>query len=139
MDKIFEDEFMDVQAGLVSLCLETIENNADRIYVYCSIEEKSQSFNACFRCGGEIKTLNQMGIPMRRMVQFLRTGSGDLQKVRDVCANYGKPVPTEMKMVYDVQMGKFESKYRYEEICSAKTQKAASEVFDEWVEEIRRE
>ena len=62
-----------------------------------------------------------------------------MQKVRDVCANYGKPVPTEMKMVYDVQMGKFESKYRYEEICSAKTQKAASEVFDEWVEEIRRE
>lgn len=36
MSKVFEDEFMNIQSGLVSLCLEVTENKVDKIYVYCS-------------------------------------------------------------------------------------------------------
>ena len=34
MTKIFEDEFMEVQSDMVSLCLEYIESKADNIYIF---------------------------------------------------------------------------------------------------------
>lgn len=134
----FEDEFMDVQSGLISLCMEFTENKADKIYAYCSIEKKTRSFNACFECGGEVKTLSQMGVEMRQIVQFLRIGSSDLQKVCEVCERYNLPTPTEIKMVYDTKTGQFDADYRYDEVCSALTQRTAAEVFSEWVVDIKQ-
>ena len=46
MTKIFEDEFMEVQSDMVSLCLEYIESKADNIYIYASNENNSLTFNA---------------------------------------------------------------------------------------------
>ena len=46
-NKVFEDEFMEVQSDLISLCMEVLGNNkVDEILAYCSIEEKSRSFHA---------------------------------------------------------------------------------------------
>ena len=58
--------------------------------------------------------------------------------MKGVCANYGMSVPTEIKMIYDVESGKFDAKYCYDEICSLKTGKDQSEVFMEWVDEIKQ-
>lgn len=138
--KVFEDEFMEVQSGLIALCMDFLkEKKVDKIYAYCSIEKKSRSFNACYDCGGEIKTVDQMGMDMHKVVQFLRVGSADLLKIRDVCTKHNMPTPTELKLIYEVKTGKFESKYKYEEVCSATTEKTAGEVFDEWIAEMKQE
>ena len=34
MAKIFEDEFMEAQADMVSICLEYVEDDAEKIYIY---------------------------------------------------------------------------------------------------------
>lgn len=49
MAKVFQDEFMDVQSDLISLCLEATEEKVDEIFVYCSIEKYSKFFNAFFK------------------------------------------------------------------------------------------
>lgn len=36
-EKIFEGYFTEIQAGMVSICLEYVENKADKIYLYASI------------------------------------------------------------------------------------------------------
>ena len=46
MSKTFEDEFMDLQAECISLCLEVVGQEAEKIYAYCSIETYSKLFNA---------------------------------------------------------------------------------------------
>ena len=46
------------------------------------------------------------------------------------------PIPTEIKLYYDVDSKKFDAKYKYEEVCSAKTGKDAAEIFSEWISEI---
>ena len=137
MNKTFEDEFMDLQSGLISLCLEVVEEKASKVYAYCSNEKKSKMFNAFFDVNGEIKTLNQLGVPKELSFEFLKTGTEDLEKVDGICAKHNMPVPTEMKLYYDVKSGKFDAEYKYEEICSAKTGKSAGEVFIEWVSELR--
>ncbi len=137
MNKVFEDEFMDWQSALISLCMEVTEQKISKVYAYCSNEKKSKMFNAFFDVNGEIKTLNQLGVPNKLAFQFLKLGTEDLEKVDAICTKYNMPIPTEMKLYYDVTLGKYDAKYKYEEVCSAKTGKNAGEVFLEWVSEIK--
>ena len=39
MSKVFEDYFSELQADMVSICLEYVENRAQKIFIYCSFEE----------------------------------------------------------------------------------------------------
>lgn len=86
---------------------------------------------------GEIKTLNQLGVPNNLAFQFLKIGTEDLEKIDVICKEYNMPVPTELKLYYDVSNGKFNAEYQYKEICSGKTGKNAGEVFMEWINEVR--
>lgn len=137
MSKVFEDEFMDLQAGLVSLCLELAGGKADKVFAYCSNEKKSKSFNAFFEVGGKIKTTDQLGVPGGLIDQFLRIGTGDVLKLDGIGEKYNRPVPTELKLYYDCASKKFNAEYKYEEVCSARTGKCAGQVFDEWENEMR--
>lgn len=137
MNKVFEDEFMDLQSGLISLCIEAVRQKISKVYAYCSNEKKSKMFNAFFDVNGEIKTLDQLGVPDELAFHFLKIGTEDIEKVDDICTKQNMPIPTEMKLYYEVESGKFDAEYKYEEVCSAKTGKNAGEVFIEWVSEIR--
>lgn len=137
MDKMFEDEFMDMQSELISLCLEAAERRVNKVYVYSSIEKKSKMFNAFFDIDGEIKTLNQLGISNKLTMDFLKLGTSDLDKIKEVCIKHNMPIPTEIKMYYDATTGKYNAQYKYEEVCSANTGINASEVFIDWLKEIK--
>lgn len=134
MNKSFEDEFLEVQAQIISLCVEFAENKADKVYAYGSIEEHSISFNAFFNIDGKIKTTNQIVTDTDMIWDFLDLGQSDLEKLIKICTRYGKSVPTELKMIYDCKSGKIDAKYQYESICSAKTGVDASEIFMEWLD-----
>ena len=137
MSKVFEDVFMDFQSGLISLCLEVTGGKISKIYAYCSNEKKSKMFNAFFDVNGEIKTLNQLDIPKDLRSEFLRIGTHDLVKLDEICERFKKPVPREIKMNYDVATGKFDAKYRYEEVCSTESNIDSTQVFLNWISEIR--
>lgn len=137
MKKIFEDVFMDLQSEYVSLCLELVGNNVDNIYIYISIEKNSKMFNSFVKTSNEIKTLNQLGLDSSLIMQFLRIGTGDIEKIKDICNEYNMPVPTEMKMIYDVKTGKYNADYKYESICSAKTGISAGDIFMQWIKETK--
>ena len=102
-DKVFEDELMDTQSELIALTLNMVGKAADKIFAYCSIEAKSQMFNVFFELDGKIKTLNEMGIVPSRAMELLRTGTHGLDKIKEICAKYNYPTPTEIKMIYDVK------------------------------------
>ena len=106
MDREFEDEFMDAQSQIISLCVEFAGNRADKVYAYGSIEESSISFNAFFKIDGQIKTTNNIAADTDSIWDFLDLGESDLEKIKQICIHYGKPVPTELKMIYDCKSGK---------------------------------
>ena len=137
MSKIYEDEFMEIQSGIISLCLELVENKADMVYAYGSIEEKSTSFNAFFEINGEIRTLNELNIETNLIWEFMDLGISDLKKLRELCKSYDQPAPTELKMIYDVDTGKYDADYQYDEISSAKTGIDSSQIFSEWINEVK--
>lgn len=137
MSHQFEDEFMNLQSELISLCLEATGKKVDKVYAYASIEEKSKTFNAFFDVDGEVKTLNQLGLSNSIIIQLLKLGTGDLEKIKSVCKSFNKPVPTEIKMYYDVNTGKYNADYKYNEVSSARTGVSAGETFMNWIAEIK--
>ena len=137
MEKVFEDEFMDLQTALISLCLEVTKKKVNKVYVYCSNEKKSKMFNAFFDVNGEVKTLYQLGVPNELAFQFLKLGTEDLEKVDAICIKHNMPIPTEMKLYYDVTSGKYDAEYKYEEVCWSKRCMIGGDVFSEWISKIK--
>ena len=42
MNKVFEDEFMDIQSGIIALCMEALDianQHVDKVFAYCCNEE----------------------------------------------------------------------------------------------------
>lgn len=138
-NKVFEDEFMEVQSDLLALTLETTGKIVDKIFVYCSIEKKSLMFNTFVELNGKIMSLSNLEVERNKIWSLLKSGTNDLERIKEVCSKYDKPTPTEIKMVYDVKSGKLDAKYQYMEICSAKTNISSGEVFIGWMNEMKQE
>lgn len=147
MTETFEDEFMDVQSDMVSLCLEYVESNADKIYIYVSNENDSLTFNVFFSIKGQVVTTNEVnqvlsiqGIQiddsLERRRAILKIGVEDLQRIISICDKYNQPVPTEMKLVYDVNSNSLDANYQYENIYS-ESKKSAYDIFCEWIQQIK--
>ena len=68
------------------------------------------------------------------VMDFLKLGTQDLDVLRDVCVRYGKPVPRQIKMVYDAKTHGFDSKISYDSL--QKENKSAGQAFMDWRSEI---
>lgn len=82
-----------------------------------------------FEKGGNIVTMNQLNIDRETTIKFLKIGTTDLQKIRQICEQNEIQIPTEIKMYYDVKTGKYSADYKYDEVCSYKMGISSGEVF----------
>ncbi len=136
MSKIFEEQWMDLQSGLISLCLEAVGKPVDKVFAYASIEENKKSFNAFFESGGQILTLRQLGVPSSFIRRFLTEGVKDLGKLEALCNASDRPCPFEMKMIYNAKTGSFDADYQYESVCGADKSITSAEVFRAWMDSM---
>jgi len=135
--KVFEDEFMDVQSGLIDLCMEVSNGNVDKIYAYCAVGECSYMFNAFFMVSGQIKDLMELqGMTRDLAFEFLEVGTKDLISLKDLGAKYNRPIPAEMKLYYDVPTGKFHAEYDYKPSFIKSKRVSPGEAFCAWQDEI---
>lgn len=140
MTKVFEDEFMEVQAGLISLCLEfagRARKDVDLVYAYCYLEDGDTSFNVFYECNGKLLRADQFGLGMLTL-DFLMIGMQDLQEIRKVCDNHNQPIPTEMRLVYTPKTNRFKADISYDVICPLNSDLECGEVFDAWFEEEKK-
>lgn len=136
MEKGFKDEFMDLQSRMISLCLELVDNQADKVFVYCSVEKHSTAFNAFFEVCGDYKTINQLGVSEDTMWQFLDLGLEDLERLIEICNKHNRKIPTELKMIYDVNNGSYDAEYQYDAVRTTQSGISADEVFIDWFNEV---
>ena len=137
MKKGFEDKFVDLQSEFISLCLEVANHKVDKVYAYVSLEKKSRMFNAFFAVHNEVKTLNQLNIEYAVMKEFLKLGTTDLEKIKNLCEEYETKTPTEIKMYYDNITGEYTASYKYDAVCTPQTGINAGDVFINWVNEMK--
>ncbi|MBA4538794.1 hypothetical protein H1Z61_17085 [Bacillus aquiflavi] len=148
MSKIFEDDFMDIQADMVSLCLEYVDSKAENIYIYASNENGVFSFNAFYKINGKIVRTNEVNNVLaetnekiddnkERRLSVLKIGVQDLQRIVDLCKQYNQSIPTELKLKYDVKSNNLEADYKYENVYSDDNSLTSFDNFNAWYEEVK--
>ena len=63
----------------------------------------------------------------------------DLYKLNDVCTQFNQPMPTEIKMVYDVKNNSLSANYQYDLIIQASDTLVPQLVEEAWFEEIKQQ
>ena len=137
--KVFEDFFMEVQEEMIALCLEYVKGiSVDVIYAYGSIETKAASFNAFYLSEGKVLTASKIRNDVAMIKQFLRLGTDDLLRLSEVCKEHNRPVPTELRLVYNVGNKSLDTHYEYNSICNPENGILPSDVFMEWKDSVEK-
>ncbi|KGX90113.1 hypothetical protein N783_01085 [Pontibacillus marinus BH030004 = DSM 16465] len=67
----------------------------------------------------------------------LRIINDNIKKINDLCNEHRRDMPTEIKLVYNVENNSLEADYKYENVYSNNPLKTAVDVAEEWFEEIK--
>jgi len=151
MSKVFEDYFSELQADIFSICLEYVNNRADLIYIYASYELGEYGVDVFYKINNCVVQKHKVNDALQRFEEdpkllydvsrdrqlaMLDIGNEDLLKINDLCKEFNKEMPTEMKLVYDVANNKLDATYSYDLKYSNDPEKNSDHIFDEWFEEM---
>ncbi|MFC7393454.1 DUF600 domain-containing protein [Scopulibacillus cellulosilyticus] len=152
MPKVFEDYFSDLQADMVSICLEYVNNKADDIYIYCSYEPEMYAFDVFYRINNKVVLKHKVNeaitgennkentifnVSEERQEALLDIGIKSLQEIHKYCKEFGREMPTEMKLHYDVKQNSLKGQYKYDLVYSEDDELLPDDIFDLWYEEIK--
>lgn len=149
MSKVFEDLFSELQADMVSICLDNVEKRADIIYIYCSCEESVIVSCYFYNINGKVVSrgkLNdaigpndtQYDVSIARQKAVTKELNENIKRISELCTENNKPMPTEMKLIYDVEKGSLKTEYKYKNVYSKSKTKGAYDIVDEWFEEVKK-
>lgn len=144
--KNFEDHLADMQTDMVAVCMEYVNDRADDIYIYCSYEPEMYAFDVFFRINGKTVRKNklndavsneQFDVSLDRQRALLRIGNENLKQIHAKCKEFGRDMPTEIKLHYDVKKNKLEGSYNYELVYSNNKELLPDHIFDAWFNEVK--
>ena len=69
----------------------------------------------------------------------LKLGNQDLQDIHKICRKYNRPMPTQIKLIYDNIQNKVSGKYSYDLFYSNSDTLTADDIFEQWYKEIKEE
>lgn len=146
MSKQFEDYFSELQADMVTICMEYSEGKTDDIYIYGSYEPNMYSFDVFFKLQNVVVHAHKLSdiypdidTSTERQSAMLDIGNKNLMSIHEICKEYGHDMPTEIKLHYNVKENSLAAKYKYELIYSNDEELLPDDIFDAWFEEIKKE
>lgn len=146
--KEYEVRFSELQADMISICMEYVADRADKVYVYASREEGVISSSFFYLINNEYVQRHKVNdalengderydVSPKRQFMVLDIINDDIEKIEELCKEYEKDMPTEMKLIYDVKSGSFKAEYKYDLVYTNDDIKTASDIANEWFEEIK--
>lgn len=143
MNRVFEDQLMDIQSDMISLSLEYVENKEETVYIYVVLEEGLVSFDVFYKIGGFISEKSDVNEYLSEKIndsddiQFslLEYGIEDAEKIEVLFKENSKEVPTEIRLVYDVKNNSLKSNYIYDAMYEKNEDLSVSDVFETWIQE----
>ncbi|MEW5553359.1 DUF600 domain-containing protein [Peribacillus frigoritolerans] len=139
---------------MVSICLEYVFERANKIYIYCSHEEGLVSNDFFYNINGKIVERHKLNdalvneednanfsydISVDRQKAVVKIINQNIKELIKLCRKYDREVPTEIKIVYDVQANKLAADYKYDLVHTNDSNKTASSIARIWFEQIKNE
>lgn len=149
MAKVFEDYFSEIQTDMIAICLEYIEDRAEKIFIYCSCENHVTEGQFFYQINGQILRKSAVNEGLRpgeppydvsrdRQRDAIRIISDDIQALVRLCQEYKREMPTQIKIVYDVKKNSVNADYKYDLMYSTDLHKSPLTIINEWIEEEQR-
>ncbi len=141
--KVFEDYFSELQADMVSACLEYVEKRVEKVYIYCSFEGNMLSGDFFYKVNGKVVRKHKLNdaitdkqkeydVSITRQKTAVNKILDDIKAINKLCQKYQRDMPTQMKLVYDVAANALNADYCYEAVFSNDENKTAYDVLEEW-------
>lgn len=154
MSKVFEDYLSELQADMVAICLEYVGNEAEDIYIYCSYEPEMYVFDVFFKINGQFVFKHNLNDAVsdtsvigkerliydtseQRQEAVLDIGLENLEKIHEKCKEYGREMPTEIKLHYNVKQNSLKGKYSYDLVYSNDEELLPDDILNLWFEEVK--
>lgn len=145
MGKIFEDIFSEIQIDMIKICFEYVYGSASKIYVHSSYEDNTISCSHFYEIEGRVLECHKIDtisskydVSIRRQKQCMDVLKENMKKLIALCHDDGKPIPTDIRIVYNVDTKSLESNCQYELMYSNHQTKTADDVALEWYESVKR-
>lgn len=146
----FEKYFSEIQADMISICLEYVNNRAGKIYLYASCEGNIIFSSFFYKINSMYvkkhnlndaidKSEERYDVSTERQFTVLDIINEDIKKIKNLCIEYERDVPTELKLIYDVKKNSLKAEYKYDLVYSNDSVKTANHVAMEWFEQIKLE
>lgn len=148
MGKVFEDAFTELQADIISICREYVEDRAEKIFICCSAEGNLLSNGFFYQINGKVlhrHKLNDAGtgewydVSSERQGMVLRIMMEDVEAMIKLCKEYQREMPTQIKMVYDVATNRVSGNYRYDLVYSNDPLLHPNDIVEEWYQSVKAE
>lgn len=147
--KNFEDKFSAKQTDMIQLALEYAERvgqKVDTVYIYCSFETM-YSFDVFYKDDENnivmLHELSNKGMNKSEIdnliFSVLKLGNQDLQDIHKICRKYNRPMPTQIKLIYDNKQNKVKGKYSYDLFYSNSDVLTSGNIFEQWYNEVKEE
>jgi hypothetical protein len=151
VEKTFEDYFSELQSDIVNVCLEYVEEQAERVYVYGACEDSVAAFDVFYEIGGLICRKEELG-SVGDGTAFQHAANPNMQKELEnigkecmedlevLCREFYMQMPTELKLIYDVASNDIRGEYAYDLHWQAGPDgsvRGPEDIFTAWFEEVR--
>ena len=140
----FEDALAKAQSEMVAAALEYIGGRAERIYLFALSAGGMTSFSVFYRIGQQpyrvhkVNEANDGGpahdVTPPRQLALQKYGIKQLKELQEAAEQFGQPMPTLIKAVYDVARGSLSSDIRYDDFYSD-SNRAPGDFVTDWFDE----
>lgn len=144
MGKVFEDYFAELHTDMVFACKDYVNGAADKIYIYISQEGRMTSSDYFFEIEGQILKRHQLNsiskqydISVSNQQKCNVILVDTTLELEDLCQEYQRPMPTEIKMIYDVKKNSLDVKYKYDNQWLNHKTKSPDDIANKWFEEVK--
>lgn len=146
----FENKLKGIYSDMIDICLEYVDDKADKVYIYGSCEAGSLSSDFFYCIDGEVRKKNNLNKPILcsnrgfiydtsedRQSQVLNILIEDIQKLKRLHDKFKKDMPTEIKLVYNVKTKELTTKFKYEEIYLSSDTLLPLHISNEWFNQVK--
>lgn len=148
--KVFEDYLSGLITDMVEICLEYIEDKADKIYILCGNEENVLSGSYFYNIHGKIvkkhkvndalmESESRIDASIDRMQQVNKIIVADVEELTKRCKEFNRDIPTQMKIVYEVNTHKLNTDISYDLKYANTKDKCWLDTFEEWFDEVEKQ
>lgn len=146
MKQVFEDKFSEIQTDIIDICLEYANYDVDLVYICASFESNVVTCDFFYKINGKLvekyklsdidKTKYDSSLQRQKMCMNILIE--DIENLIEICKEYDRDMPTEIKLIYDAKKNSVEAKYQYEPQYSYDPSKQPTDIVEEWFEAEKR-